>query len=130
VLAAPERVGEWSHEAHCGVAVAIAEMAVGAPFTGRSAIGRQRWIRTDEVVEREPPTAHVFRPVPGGSGATPHAARSRCRPVAGGTEIEQSYAITAPLWWLRVLWLVVPSHRDRVARLSDDLHRLGRVAAR
>ena len=50
-------------------------------------------------------------------------------PAEGGTRINQSYEVVrAPALLAHLYAIVVPSHRDRRAGLSDDLRRLGELA--
>jgi uncharacterized protein YndB with AHSA1/START domain len=131
VLTAPERVGEWSDEAQGGTWLPPHDgPRVGARFAGRSAVGRRRWTRTVEIVTCDPPHTLVWRTVPAGIYRDSTTWTVHCRAVGDGTEIEQSYVIEASRWLLRALWWLVPAHRDRTAGLTDDLRRLGEVAAR
>ena len=131
VLTAPERVGEWSHEARAGEWLRpFTGPSVGARFAGPSASGRQRWTRIVEIVSYEPPATLAWRTIPRFPYRDSTSWTFRLRTVDGGTEIEQSYVLDAPRWWLRLLWFLVPAHRDRTMALTDDLRRLGEVAAR
>jgi Polyketide cyclase / dehydrase and lipid transport len=131
VLTAPERVGEWSHEAKGAEWLPPSRgPGLGARFAGRSAIGRRRWSRITEIVAWEPPTTIAWRTIPSGPYRDSTEWTFRLRPADGGTEIEQTYVLTSPDWWLRLLWYLAPTHRDRTAGLTDDLRRLGEVAAR
>jgi hypothetical protein len=54
----------------------------------------------------------------------------RLHSADGGTRIEQTFAVIRAPKLLDVLYaLIIPAHRDRTAALTEDLRRLGHVAA-
>ena len=131
VLADPTRTGEWSHEARVvRWQDGAVEAAVGARFAGTSRAGRWSWTRVCEIVTADPHRELAWRTVPSARYRDSTEWRFRLTPVDGGTRIEQSFRMLklGPVM-ARLLWLVVPSHRDRLDALRADLARLGEVAA-
>ena len=64
--------------------------------------------------------------------ATPTApsGRSGSAPVDDGTEIEQTFTVVRGAKLLALLYgLIIPAHRDRTAALTEDLRRIGHLAA-
>lgn len=126
------RVGEWSHE--CRSARWLdgdGRARPGARFRGRNRAGWARWSRTAEIVSVDPPHEIVWRTVPTRIVPDSTLWRIRVDPVEGGTRIRQSFDVVAAPWLLdRFFARVLPAHRDRDARLVEDLRRIGRAASR
>jgi uncharacterized protein YndB with AHSA1/START domain len=128
------RVGEWSHEC-CGAGwLGDSDRPVpGARFQGRNRAGEAGWVRwgrTCEIVAVDPPREIVWRTVP--TRVIPDSTewRIRLEPDDGGTRITQSFdVIRVPRFHDWLFSRLIPAHRDRDARLADDLRRLGEVAA-
>lgn len=131
VVADVTRTGEWSHECHdvawLGGAV---RAAPGVRFRGRNRSRWLRWSRTCEVLAVDPPTRIAWRTI-----ATPLFVDStewsvQLEPIAGGTRIVQEYRLTrCPRWWEWIAVRLIPGHIDRTEALTDDLRRIGAVAA-
>jgi hypothetical protein len=50
-------------------------------------------------------------------------------PADGGTVIRQSFQVLSlRVWADRVIWALIPAHRDRLAALRADLGRLAAIA--
>ena len=124
------RVGEWSHECHRVEWLDGATRAVpGARFRGTNKAGPWTWSRTNEVMVAEELRALVWRTVPTLLFPDSSEWRIELGPAEGGTRINQSYEVVrAPALLAHLYAIVVPSHRDRRAGLSDDLRRLGELA--
>jgi len=125
------RTGEWSHECHDVSWLGhTTEAGPGARFRGRNKAGMFRWGRVCEIVSAEPYEL-VYRTVltlrfPDSTEWT-----IRLRPNGTGTTIEQSFQVVKipkVLAWLYAL--LIPGHRDRTDALTEDLRRLGAIAAR
>lgn len=131
VVADVRRTGEWSHECRSAEWLAGAHAAApGARFRGRNRARWVSWSRTCEVVAVDEPRELVWRTVP--SWLYPDSTEwcIRLSPEGRRTRITQSFAVVrAPRLLDAVYAWLVPSHRDRDARLADDLARIGAVAA-
>ena len=126
------RTGEWSHECRSVEWVdGPAGPVVGARFRGRNRAGWARWTRTSELTVVDQPREIAWVTVP--TRAFPESTEWRylLRATDGGTLITQSFDVLRAPWLRRRLyaWLI-PAHRDRDARLTDDLRRLGLAARR
>jgi len=124
------RVGEWSHEC---VSVAwldaVTSATPGARFQGRNHSGIFRWGRVCEIVAAEPYEL-VWRTVPTALYPDSTEWTIRLNPAAGGTQIEQTFTVLRAPKLLDMLYgLIIPAHRDRTAALTEDLRRLGHLAA-
>lgn len=125
------RVGEWSHE--CVGADWLdgaSEATPGARFRGRNRAGVFRWGRVCEVVSADPYEL-VWVTVP--TAAYPDSSEWRIAldRVDTRTRISQQFRVVRAPKLLGVIYaLVLPAHRDRTTALSEDLTRLGDVAAR
>lgn len=124
------RTGEWSHEC---VAVewlgGATRAAVGARFRGRNQAGPWRWGRVCELVTVDPPREIAWRTVPTPLFPDSTEWRLRLEPAGDATRVTQAFEVVRAPWLLdRVYASVVPTHRDRDARLTEDLARLGAVA--
>ena len=124
------RVGEWSHECTECAFLGNAERAEpGARFRGRNRQGIFRWGRVCEVVSTDDHTL-VWRTVPTKLYPDSTVWRIRVTPSDGGTRIEQSFdVVRAPKLLDAIYATAIPAHRDRAAALTDDLRRLGELAA-
>ena len=132
VVSDPTRVGEWSREARGCEWVSTGPVPfVGARFVGANQASRlRRWHRQCEVVACAAPREFSWRTVPTALYRDSTTWRIVLEPIdGGGTRIHQSYDLDAPGWLLRMLWLTMPTHRDRTEELRDDLRRLGAVAS-
>lgn len=127
------RAGEWSHETRGGAWLDGATSAApGARFRGNNQNGRTRWNRQCEVLAVEPLRSISWRTVP-----TKVAYRDstvwtyELEPTAGGCRITQRYEVVrlGPVLD-RVIYAVIPAHRDRAEALAGDLRRLGEHAAK
>jgi hypothetical protein len=123
------RTGEWSHEC---VEVAWLDGATsavpGARFRGRNRASIFRWGRVCEIIGAEPHEL-VWRTVPTALYPDSTVWTIRLRPDGGGTTLEQTFAAVRVPKVLEVLYaLVIPTHRDRTAALTEDLRRLGSLA--
>jgi hypothetical protein len=128
----PTRVGEWSHECRavewCDGATASVP---GARFRGKNRLGRIGWTRVSEVVTADAPRELAWRTVPSRRYPDSTLWRILIEPVDGGTRITQTYEILEvnPVFG-RLMWLLVPKHRDRTEALAQDVRNLGEVARR
>jgi len=56
--------------------------------------------------------------------------RISLEPAGAGTQIVQTFQLTKfPHWWEWILVRINPSHIDRSAALTEDLRRIGVIAA-
>jgi uncharacterized protein YndB with AHSA1/START domain len=130
IVADPTRVGEWSHEARRAAWIPPATgLAVGARFSGTNTLGPVRWVRVNEILAVEPGHAISWRTVP--SRRYPDSTRwtLSVEPVGDRTLLRQEFEILRlhPVVD-RLLFLLLPPHRDRSAALEADLRRLGELA--
>jgi hypothetical protein len=125
------RTGEWSHECVSVEWLADAtEARPGARFRGRNRASVFRWGRVCEVVSAEPHEV-VWRTVPTALSPDSTEWAIKLGEDGQGTTIEQRFQVIRAPKVLDVLYaLLIPSHRDRTAALTDDLRRLGEVASR
>jgi hemerythrin-like domain-containing protein len=125
------RVGEWSGECVGARWLGGASAATpGARFRGRNRAGVFRWGRVCEVVAAAPYEL-VWRTVPTALFPDSTEWRIALAPApGGGATIEQSFEVVkAPELLDGIYARLIPSHRDRAAELTEDLRRLGAVAA-
>ena len=126
VAADPTRLGEWSHEA------TGAEWLDDTRFAGSNRLGRNRWVRVNEVLVADRPRRFSWRTVPSRLYRDSTVWSIDLEPLDDGrrTRITQSFEVVQLNAILdRFLALVVPAHRDRREALAADLRRLGAVAA-
>ena len=125
------RTGEWSHECVSVTWLGDAtEARHGARFRGRNRAGLFRWGRVCEVVSAEPYEL-VWRTVSTMLYPDSTEWAIRLRPDEHGTVIEQTFEVVKAPKVLDVVYaFLVPTHRERSAALTEDLRRLGEVAAR
>ncbi len=124
------RVGEWSHEC---VEITWLDGATsatpGARFRGRNRTGVFRWSRICEIVACDP-YALVWRTVPTLFYPDSSEWAIRLAHTPSGTRIEQEFTVLRAPKVLDALYaLMIPAHRDRTAALTEDLRRLGDLAA-
>jgi len=125
------RTGEWSHECHDVAWLGGADRALpGVRFRGRNRSRWLRWSRTCEVLAIEPPTRITWRTIPTPLYVDSTEWSVELEPAAGGTRIVQQYRLTqCPRWWEWIAVRLIPGHIDRTEALTDDLRRIGAVAA-
>lgn len=131
VIADVTRTGEWSHECHhvtwLGGATAAAP---GARFRGRNKSGWLRWSRTCEVLAVDAPRQLSWRTIPTVLFVDSSDWRIGLEAAGTGTRIVQTFELTRfPRWWEWMVAWANPPHLDRSAALTEDLRRLGAVAA-
>ncbi|HZP28186.1 MAG TPA: SRPBCC family protein [Acidimicrobiia bacterium] len=121
------RVGEWSGECRgCEWVGDARGPAVGARFRGRNRRGGFRWTRLNEVVTADAPHTLVWRTL----ARTPYFDSTEWRITladdgAGGTRVTESFQLLKmSRLFERLLWVVMPAHRDRSGDLAADLGRL------
>ena len=106
------------------------EAAPGARFRGTNKAGPWTWSRVNEVVVADEPTTFVWRTVPTLLFPDSSEWRIELEAVDSRTRITQSFQVVrAPAVLSRLYAIVVPAHRGRRTGLTDDLRRLGEVAA-
>ena len=132
VISDVRRTGEWSHECRAGEWLGGADAAAaGVRFRGRNRSRWVRWTRTCEIVAVDAPSELVWCTVPTRLYPDSTEWRIRLAPEGRGTRITQSFRLVRMPGLLDPVYaLVNPDHRDRDARLADDLARIGTVAAR
>ena len=132
VISDVRRTGEWSHECRSGEWLGGADAAApGVRFRGRNRSRWVRWTRTCEIVAVDAPSELVWRTVPTRLYPDSTEWRIRLTPEGRSTRITQSFRLVRMPGLLDPFYaLVNPDHRDRDARLADDLARIGTVAAR
>lgn len=125
------RVGEWSHECVDVAWLGTSTQATpGARFRGRNKQGIFRWGRTCEIVTATPYEL-VWRTVPTAIYPDSTEWTIRLHGAGNATRIEQSFKVVRGPKVLAVMYgLLLPAHRDRIAALTADLHRLGELAKR
>lgn len=131
VIADVTRTGEWSHECRSVRWLSEPGAAVGARFRGTNRVGPLRWSRNCELIVVDPPRHLAWRTVP--SFGFPDATRWDLflEPVDGGTRITQTFEVLRAPWLAdRFYAAFIRTHRDRDARLTEDLVRLGWTAGR
>jgi uncharacterized protein YndB with AHSA1/START domain len=131
LIADPTRTGEWSHECHhvtwLGGATAAAP---GARFRGRNRSGWLRWSRKCEMLTVDPPHQIAWRTIASPLFVDSTDWRISLEPAGTGTRIVQTFQVTrCPRWWEWIVARVNPPNIDRSAALTEDLHRIGEVAA-
>jgi iron-sulfur cluster repair protein YtfE (RIC family) len=132
VLTDVTRVGEWSHECRRVEWLAGATQATpGARFRGTNKAGLLTWSRVNEVVVADEPTRFVWRTVPTRLYPDSCEWTIELEPTDGGTRITQSYRVLRrpPAVLCRLYPILAPDHRGRAVGLTDDLRRLGALAA-
>jgi uncharacterized protein YndB with AHSA1/START domain/hemerythrin-like domain-containing protein len=129
VLSDVRRVPEWSHECRQVTWLdGATEGRVGARFTGANRAGRARWVRPCTITAWAPARRLVFHTTgPLGMDATEWT--FELEPHGAGTRLTQSFRILHMAgWWGRLVWRIMPEHRDRRAALREDLARLAELA--
>jgi uncharacterized protein YndB with AHSA1/START domain len=130
LVADVSRTGEWSHEAvQVDWIDGATEAVPGARFRGRNEQGWSRWTRRCEVLTAEAPHTFAFRTVPGRFARDSSLWTFTIEPDGSGTRLTQSYRVLRLNPILdRLLYLIMPAHRDRSGALRDDLERIARLA--
>lgn len=131
LLADVTRTGEWSHETQGAEWLDGATAAApGARFRGRNRQGRSKWSRVCEVVTADVARTISWRTVPSRLYADSTVWTYELAPTADGCRITQRFEVLKlnPLVD-RLYYALIPAHRDRSAALTEDLRRLGEVAA-
>jgi hypothetical protein len=132
VLGDVTRTGEWSHECHEVTLLGDASgaLTVGTQFRGRNRAGLVRWSRPCTVTELDPARRLAWHTDGGWLGDCSEWVYD-LTPTGNGTRIVQHYRILSlPRWFERLIWRILPAHRDRSDALRGDLLRLGEVADR
>jgi uncharacterized protein YndB with AHSA1/START domain len=131
VIADVTRTSEWSHECHHVVWLGGATAAApGVRFRGRSRSGWLRWGRTCEVLAVDAGRQIAWRTIPTALLVDSSDWRISLEPAGAGTQIVQTFQLTKfPHWWEWILMRINPSHIDRSAALTEDLRRIGVIAA-
>jgi hypothetical protein len=126
-----KRVGEWSHECVGAEWLGDSTSAIpGARFRGRNLAGAFRWGRVCEILSAAPYEL-TWRTVPTALYPDSSEWRIALGKVEAGTTISQSFRVLRAPKVLSVLYaLLIPTHRDRTAALTEDLKRIGEVARR
>jgi len=131
VVGDPRRTGDWSHEC---VDVAFVDgstvPAVGTRFRGRNRRGRTGWTRTCEIVGYEPGREIRWRTIPTSLYRDSTIWTITVEPEgASGSRVTQRYEVVQLSALMdRLMYLLMPAHRDRHDALEADLHRAGDVA--
>lgn len=131
VVADVTRTGEWSHECRevrwLDGAVAAAP---GVRFRGRNRAGWARWGRTCEIVAVDEPRELAWQTVSTPLFPDSTVWRIWLEPAGERTRIVQEFEVVrAPKLLDHLYAAVIPAHRDRTARLTDDLERIGATAS-
>ena len=93
-------------------------------------VGRTKWSRQNEVIVADPGRELAWRTVPSRLYNDSTEWHIALEPVDGGTRIVQSFRVVRLGAVMdRVLYALVKEHRDRSAKLTADVTRLGEVAA-
>jgi uncharacterized protein YndB with AHSA1/START domain len=131
VIADVTRTSEWSHECHHVVWLGGATAAVtGARFRGHNRSGWLRWSRTCEVLAVDAGCQIAWRTIPTPLMVDSSDWRISLEPAGTGTQIVQTFQMTKfPRWWEWALARMNPSHIDRSTALTEDLRRIGVIAA-
>jgi hemerythrin-like domain-containing protein len=131
IVADVTRVGEWSHECRRVEWLDAATTAApGVRFRGVNKAGPWSWSRINEIIVADKPHTLVWRTIPTPLYPDSSEWRITLGSAEGQTRIVQSFQVLrAPALLARVYSIVVPAHRDRTTSLTDDLHRLGEIAA-
>jgi deazaflavin-dependent oxidoreductase (nitroreductase family) len=132
VVADVTRTGEWSHEClevrWLDGAVAAAP---GVRFRGRNRAGWARWGRTCEIVAVDEPRELAWQTVSTPLFPDSTVWRIRLEPAEELTRIVQEFEVVrAPKLLDHLYAAIVPTHRDRTARLTADLECIGAIAGR
>jgi hypothetical protein len=87
------------------------------------------WSRACIVVTWEPSRELAYRTSGGAAFADSTEWRFTLTAADGGTVIRQSFQVLSlRVWADRVIWTLIPAHRDRLAALRADLARLAAIA--
>jgi uncharacterized protein YndB with AHSA1/START domain len=131
VIADVTRTSEWSHECHHVVWLGGATAATpGVRFRGRNRSGWLRWSRTCEVLVVDAPRQIAWRTIPTVLMVDSSEWRITLERAGTGTQIVQTFQMTKlPRWWEWTLARMNPSHIDRSTALTEDLRRIGVIAA-
>jgi uncharacterized protein YndB with AHSA1/START domain len=131
VVGDPRRTGDWSHEClEVAFVDGSTEPAVGARFQGRNQVGRNGWTRTCEIVGYEPGREISWRTIPTSFYRDSTIWTITVEPDgADATRVTQRYEVVQLSAIMdRLLYQLVPAHRDRHDALESDLRRIGDVA--
>jgi len=126
------RSGEWSHETRGGEWLDGATGPVpGARFRGRNQNGRSKWTRQCEVLTSDPGRSISWRTVPSAIYRDSTVWTYELEPTERGCRITQRFEVVklGPIID-RILYAIVPAHRDRSEALAGDVRSLGEHAAR
>ena len=106
------------------------QRGAGGALRGTNKAGPWTWSRINEVLVSDEPNTFVWRTVPTRLFPDSSEWRIDLETVDDGTRITQSFQVVrAPAVLAALYAIVVPTHRDRSSGLTDDLRRLGELAA-
>jgi hemerythrin-like domain-containing protein len=131
VLSDVTRTGQWSHECRRVRWLDQATTAApGARFRGTNKAGPWTWSRTNEIVLADAPHAIAWRTIPTLRYPDSSEWRIALEAVDGKTRIVQTYQVlrTSPVL-TKLYAILIASHRGRSSELTEDLRRLGELAA-
>jgi iron-sulfur cluster repair protein YtfE (RIC family) len=125
------RIGEWSHECRRGQWLGRAKTpAPGARFRGTNRASLWTWRRINEIVRVDAPHTIAWRTIPTVRYRDSSEWQIALEPVDGKTRIVQTYRVVQASAVVAKLYaILIPSHRGRTSALTDDLRRLGALAA-
>lgn len=124
------RASEWSHECHRVTWLdGVTAAAPGVRFRGRNQSGWRRWSRVCEITAVDAPRTIEWRTI--ATRCLPTAPTGvSLDPIDTRTRIVQTYQLTRmPRWYNWLLVRMSPMHLDRSGALTDDLRRIGTIAA-
>jgi hypothetical protein len=124
------RMGEWSPECQSveweNGATGPAE---GARFVGHNRggpLGLMRWSRNGRVLSTDAGREFAFATEEGGREST--VWRYRFEPVAGGTQVTESYEVKQIPAWARVIDVPTNRHRELIEGMRHTLQQLKSAA--
>jgi uncharacterized protein YndB with AHSA1/START domain len=125
------RTSEWSHECrHVEWLTDAHEPAQGARFRGTNKAGPWTWRRTSEILTVDPPRKLAWRTIPTLRYRDSTEWQIALHALDGRTRIIQSYhVLRASRVFGRLYATLIASHRGRGTELTEDLRRLGELAA-
>ena len=126
----PERERERVRKTYWQALDDATDAEPGARFRGTNKAGPWTWSRINEVLVADEPSTFAWRTVPTRRFPDSSVWRVELEAVDNGTRITQSFEVVqAPAVLAALYAIVVPTHRGRGTGLTDDLRRLGELAA-